>query len=332
MTYTRRMVLREAARLSLGAAASTTLPFLTGCNQKPRPDPNCIAPDMSTFCLGIRVFFIGGWLFCKDPIGKGMLAITHDMFCQGKSHTFPYGVWQNDGNFDNSAPKLSPNPTAAGSQRNAYTVTLPGFKNCFESVTDLFSDAGTRCQMSYIGNPKQDLKPDFRFPLIRVVSMPFPTRLITAGFSPSSYVNDTDQGHWIHSPGGAHATKSGEVAATHIFEYMGASSLNFNGQQVIAAPSTDYNGDFHFHTVPPIGLDQTDPTHPQEMFALLMSIIGLDSKQIKLVMPYPAAKPKRGRNVPKCVQDLELEIIYENGLLGNTASCAAGGHAIGEKG
>jgi hypothetical protein len=326
-SYTRRMVLRDAARWSLAATASSALPFLTGCPRKPKPDPNCIGDNRKAFCPGIRVFFIGAWLFCKDPVTTGMLALTRDMSDPKMSHRFPYGVWQGNAGFDQNPDQLCPNPSAPGSPRNAYPVTLPGFDNGFESIDDLFADAVRSCSMSYISNPNRDINPDFTSANIRVISIPFPTRLITAGFAPSSCITSSDENHPIHSPTSSTDTKSGEVAATYIFEYMGANSLAFNGQQRIASPSTDFPANFHFHTVPPIGSTNADPNHPVKMFANLMSLVGLD--KVKLLMPYPHVKPKAGNHRPDCVNELELDIPFESVRVGDTASCAGGGHGIG---
>jgi hypothetical protein len=330
MNFTRRTVLQDAARLSLAAAATSSFPFLTSCHHKPNPDPNCIADNSKAFCPGIRVFFIGAWLFCKDPLQKGMLAITRDM--ADMPHAFPYGVWPGDNGFGSNPSQLCANPAASSSNRNAYPVTLPGFNNCFETVTDLFQDAVSRCGMSYISNPRRDINPDFTSAGVRVISIPFPTRLITAAFAPSSYVNDLDDKHSMHSPTSAHDTKSGLVASAYVFEYMGASSLLFNGQPAIGSASIGYQSDFHFHTVPPSGISRQDPQHPQKMFANLMSLIGLDNTKLTLVMPYLSAEPDPGTYVPQCVDKYELAILDHEVRVGDTASCAGGGHAVGDGG
>ncbi|MEI9980898.1 MAG: hypothetical protein WDN23_18215 [Edaphobacter sp.] len=309
--------------------AGSSLPFLTGCHRKPKPDPMCIGDNRPTFCPGVRVFFIGAWLFLNDPVGKGILAITRNM--PSMRHTFPYGVWPGDGGgFDGTAPHLHANPSAPGVPRNAYPVTLPGFNNGFGSINDLCKDAGSNCSMSYISNPKRDLIPDFTSAHIRVVSVPFPTRLITAGFIKDAYVSDSDENHPIHSPTSSKDTKSGALATTHVFEYMGASALTFNGEQKIKSGSTGYQSDFHFHTVPPPDPDKTNPNHASEMFANLISLTGLDQTKVTLVMPHPYAKPDRGFHVPASVTNLQLEIPHDETLIGDTASCAGGGHAIGD--
>ncbi len=331
MTYTRRKILADAARMSLGAAAtSSSLPFLSGCCKRPKPDPMCVADNRAEFCPGVRVFFIGAWLFCDDPIGKGILAITRNM--PDMRHRFPYGVWQGNDGFDDNSRLLDANPSAPNVPRNAYPVTLPAFDGGFGCIQDLFEDAGKNCSMTYLANPKHDITPDFTSAHIRVISIPFPTRLITAGFAQDSYVMDSDDKHPIHSPGNPHDTKSGPVATTHIFEYIGASSLTFNGEQEITSGSIGYQANFHFHTVPPHALDKPDPNHPVEMFANLMSLIGLDTTKVKLVFPHPDAKPFRGSHVPKSVEDIELEIPYRFQIIGTTASCAGGGHGIGNRG
>ena len=158
-------------------------------------------------------------------------------------------------------------------------------------MNDLFKDAASKCSMSYISNPKRDLTPDFTSAHIRVISIPFPTRLISGGFIQNAHISSSDDKHPIHSPSSSRDTKSGPLATTYVFEYMGASSLTFNGEQKILSGSTGYQGDFHFHTVPPRGLSQTHSHHPIDMFANLVSLVGLDSSKVTLVMPYPNTKP-----------------------------------------
>ena len=88
MKYTRRRFLHDGGRAALVMSASSSLPFVTGCCHKPNPDPMCVGDNRQAFCLGVRVFFIGAWLFFKRPRREGILAITRDM--PSMPHTFPY--------------------------------------------------------------------------------------------------------------------------------------------------------------------------------------------------------------------------------------------------
>jgi hypothetical protein len=69
-----------------------------------------------------------------------------------------------------------------------------------------------------------------------------------------------------------------------------------------------------------------------KMFANLMSLAGLDHTKVQLMMQDPEPKPYHGPHAPRSVDDLELTIPYEWNRLGDTASCAGGGHGIGDGG
>jgi hypothetical protein len=322
MTYTRRTLLRNAASVSLAAAASSSIPFLTGCHHKPKTDPNCTGDDKAEFCAGMRLFFVGAWLFFKnpDPNVGGMLAITGET--NEGDHTYPYGVWPGDGGFTPDTPQLYPNDPGTGSTKTPYPITIgPGFDS-FQYVNDLFADAAQQCGLSYISSPKRDIKIDFTQPDIRMVSFPIPTRLITAGFTSSAYITSSDDNHRIHSPRNSSDSQTGPTASTHIFEYVGASSLNFNGKNEISSPSSSYEADFHFHTVPtklalkgrPDGTGCNKP-HQVCMFDHLMSLTSLGSGpgpcKVKLQLPHQDEIPCRGPHVPESVSSAELTIpIY----------------------
>ena len=249
MNYTRRQILRDTARVSAGLATSSSLPFLTGCEQKWGPkNPSCFKP-------GIRIFFIGAWLFCKDPMSDtSMLAVTRDMECM--SHTFPYGVWPGREGISGSA-SLAENPvcsgiTSADIKRYAYPVTVPKFVSSFQKVKDLFASSSNECSFLYFENALGDLQIDFTKPGIRVISLPIPARIITADFPPNSTLANRDDKHPIHCPNGRSTTSISNLAASaHIFDYEGASLLTFNGDPVISQGSSNHKSNFHFHTVPP---------------------------------------------------------------------------------
>ncbi len=122
MNYSRRNFLRDVTRVSVGLAAGSSEPFLTGCERKTwgPENPACFKP-------GIRIFFIGAWLFCKDCIvNPGLLAIAQDMPRLG--HSFPYGIWPGSQGINNN-PSLGENPTCGsdvGRERSDLNAACPG--------------------------------------------------------------------------------------------------------------------------------------------------------------------------------------------------------------
>lgn len=322
MNYSRRKFLRHVTRASVGLAAGSSLPFLTGCERKAwgSKNPACFQP-------GIRIFFIGAWIFCKDSIlDPGLLAITQDMPSLG--HSFPYGVWPGSQGIDNN-PSLGENRTSgADVARNAYPVELPKFKSPYNSVKDLFA-GGCSKSFQHFENVNGDLKPIFSTPGIRVISLPLPTRIIAADFLRGSSVTNIDLNHKIKSKDG-----SGLFASAHIFEYEGAFLLNFKGQPMVVHGTNNITSNFHFHTVPP---GTAPPDHASSMFKNLISVIGpLDPGNFILKVPNPNRLPEAGKFIPKCVEPEELtlppkvERTEGNRYLVHhtTASCAAASVSI----
>lgn len=332
MLYTRRRILRDAARVSAVAAASS-LPLLAGwdgCQPASPPPP---APPWGTmtgppFVSGVRVFFIGAWLFFGEQDKSGMLAVTLDM--SSERHTFPYGIWKPKVDF-NGNPSLCANPAAAGQKRNAYPVSVGGFKPIYSCAQDVFKDADKNCWFNYIKNDKVDLALNPSLSDIRVISLPYPTRIFPVDLIVAAHVTDADGAHPLNRP-----TNGYGFAAGHVFDYQGASSLSFNNAQVIASPSTGSDADFHFRTVPP---KPSSAGHTQRMFRNLLNVVsGLKTSDFSLVMPLNPPQ-YAGPFVPQSVTMDELAM--EGGkstdhsgaprwaFIGDTAGCAATGGGVG---
>ncbi len=330
MNYTRRSVLRNAARISIGLAASSSLPLLSGCHHGWGPG------HPATFSPGIRIFFIGAWIFCTDPLGDQLLAVTVDM--ASMKHTFPYGVWPGDEGI-NQNESLQANPSCGSpTQRNAYPVTISNFKSNYQCGGAVFSDACDNFRFNYFQNEGGKLSILFNTPGIRVVSFPFPTRMITANTFLNSNVTNRSGAHYFHVKGGATTSNvSDYVASAHIFEYENASTLTFNDAVMIEQGSKRYRSDFHFHTVPPKGTQQS---HSQDMLRnLLSSISPLEPGKFDLNLPDQDASPSAGAYVPNCVDASELTLPRgsEDASKGthipfhaDLASCAAPGLGIND--
>lgn len=325
--------------MSLGLAASSSLPFLTGCHR------GWGAGHPATFNPGIRIFFIGAWIFCADPLGGGMLAVAVDMPCL--KHTFPYGVWPGPEGI-NQNESLQEIPTCnSHDDRNAYPLTLPGFQPPYSSVSEFFASA-CPASFNYFENAKGDMHIDFTHRGIRVISFPLATSMITADITPGCVINNNDDTHQFHKyPSGAARCKysyqvptvrtpsnsncSYEIATAHIFEYDGAHALTFKDKAMIEQDSKGHRADFHFHTVPPA---YAPPGHTSEMFFNLISTIpALKGADFSLSgMKY---RPVAGPCVPDCVDASELTLPpgavaepppgYHFPQHGSLASCAAPG-------
>jgi hypothetical protein len=277
MNYTRRKVLVDAARVSLAAAASPLLRTASIAQARP-----------SSFQVGIRVFFIGTWLLCKDPNADGLLAITADA---GMNHKFPFGVWPGPTGI-NSKGSLKPNVSSGG---KPYAVQVSGTQAPFATVQSLFNDASTKCGFTYIKNPNSDLLPNLTSVNdIIAISMPMPTRLLATSFSPGALLTSSDKNHPISTPG--------QPGTTHIFDYISASSLMFMGQSEITTGSATYNSDYHFHTVP----SDCTPHGPMMLQYLLKWVLGVTS--VQLTQPNPESTPDLGTCLPSSVDQTELDI------------------------
>lgn len=301
MFYTRRKVLRDSSAMLMGAIASPSLArFL------PTPPP---PPDI--YALGVRVFFVGTWLLTWDPKypTSRLLAITADA---SLGHKFPYGPWLAGGKFDNNGTDLKENHAAAHADRNSYDVTVTGATGA-ASLKDLFSAAARDCDFNYIPET-----PPLTFTTgdIRVISLPFPTRLFVAGIVPGGTIT-TDNQHPLE--GGA---LSGQAAMAHVLEYAGASaSLTFDGTTVNA--TKNYTSDFHFHTVP------TNPTyHGPKMFGYLIQNIVGNGYNVQLNALEPNIPPILGGCISTQAQGFDIgELDYFGNQGTEKAKPEAKGHA-----
>ena len=216
MSYTRRSVLRNAAAISVGSVAG--VPFFTGCTP-------------SDFKLGVRAFFAGTWLFCRDKDAGYMRAVSVDppppdvkkpSSHPDISHKFPHGTWDENGSWNEKHGDLKANPSSdiSGSDLVPHVVSVYGFKGA-GTVNDLFHAANTSSRFTYLVNPrKYDLI--WNSAGIRVIKLPIPTRIIPAAFRTKAIINDP-----YGDCEGCVSTGDTGVATTHIFEYEGASALTF---------------------------------------------------------------------------------------------------------
>jgi len=196
------------------------------------------------------------------------------------------------------------------------------------AITGNAVDAAANCSFLYLPNPGK-LPINFSAIGIRVISLPIPTQIITSDFVPGSTISAADPKQIIFTPGVCDASSSTPcgLAAAHIFDYQGATTLSKDGITQIGSPSTGSDGDYHFRTVPPhgAGLD-----HTVCMFRNLLSLItGFDPNEIALGIPDKADKALEGPYIPLCVGDPELDIPALVTATMTTASCAAGGLGIG---
>lgn len=329
MPFTRRRILRDAVCVSAAAAASS-FPLFAADHGGHKP--NYLPPSWNTannpsqFQSGIRVFFIGAWLFFGELDGTGILAATRDM--AGMSHTFPYGVWSSG--LGNS---LGENPSASQT-RNAYPITLPGFKSSYQSAQQLFNNCASNDSFNYIEANNNDLSLNYALPQIRVISLPYPSRIFPVDIIMGATVDDKDSHSWI----------SNLFAAGHVFEYWasdGASTLSFNLEQQITQPSTASDANFHIHTVPPKGAPNG---HTQMMFSNLMTVVsGLDGTKFSLTLDQNATE-YGGPYIPANVAANELGMqgrppakasaatfrtFIQHPFMGDTAGCASVGGGIG---
>jgi hypothetical protein len=324
MQYSRRKLIRDAALASVVGAASTSLPVIRGLDNK-QSNASCWGDP--PFVSGLRVFFIGAWLFCADPSpsGDGMLAVSLDM--ADMPHTFPHGPWKGDPQFDKESPCLHPNPMNK-SGRTPCGMTVSDYTKNFNNVGDLFDDASKKYSFAYFKNPA-NLQVNLQTPGIRIVALPIPSRILTADLIPGASISITDPSLLEYSPGvcDSSGTKCG-FAAAHILDYQGATAMIMDNSLLLSGPATDSTGDYHFHTVPP---SYAGPGHAVNMFSNLVTLIsGLGQDQISISFGNPTIKAEIGPYLPSCVGEPELDLLYAQGKKTmNTASCAAGGLGIG---
>lgn len=309
MIYTRRKLLRDATMASVAAAACSGFAGLTACNGHPR-----------VFQSGIRVFFIGSWLFCEDTSGPGLLAIALDM--PDHKHRFPFGVWPGDRGI-NQYPSLASNKCDPKESRNAYSVQVCGFKTPHRTTQDVFNEASDKYWFNYLEN-KNALSPSCSTEGIRVISIPIPTRILSGNFLAKAQLNSADSGNNAWHKGNQSTPKGGSA---HIFEYVRGNALSFEGRTMICTASQDYRADFHFHTVP---LD--DSPHGPEMVSYLWDNV-VKKGLVTASIPNPEDQPTQEWYLPNSVNYHEMDIPDpRTPRLRTTASCAGLGGGLGGNG
>jgi hypothetical protein len=323
-----------------GVAGASPLGLL-GCKSQPTAEgtvkPLVAAPAPAAV---MRVFFSGSWLFCADSTAGSMRAVAVD-FPQIK-HSFPYGIWTSAG-IDGNGRTLPPSTTP-------YPVKVGGFTPAAGATVDALF-AATLCQdpFSYIQNKTNDLSINFKRNDIRSISLPIPSRIISAAFLVGASVQDSSGEGLLATPGaGCAAPRVDGVPTCFIFEYDQGTSVTFtqpNGQNETANAGQNY----HFHTSPS---DPTQHGHGPMMFADLMGIIQSKSGTYKPTMlsliNVDDCLVTPGPDVPAGISNAELEIgtsgICANGaakasaaqatrkftvMAGTLGSCAGGGGGLG---
>ena len=103
MSYSRRDLLRDAAIVSVAGCSGYGLSFVSGCDSEPAKP----GQRPSSFALGIRIFFVGAWIFCVDPDSpkERIRAVSMEPACM--PHWFPYGKWDPNRQWDGACkPQL----------------------------------------------------------------------------------------------------------------------------------------------------------------------------------------------------------------------------------
>jgi hypothetical protein len=281
MIYTRRKLLRNAANVSVAAYACSAFPVLSyGATQ-----PN-------TFDPGVRIFFIGTWVFCPNSTGDHILAVTVD---DNMGHTFPFGPWKPN-TFDKNSDLVENHGSA--SQGRPYEVKVSGYQTKLTSVSQVFTDAASNCEFVFAKIPLSNFPPTFKKPGIRVISIPLPSKLYTGIFS----------GGQISSSNFPVSMKA--AASAHVFEYVGGTlTYTDSSMNVSLKPVTDYNGDFHFHTVPP-----KCTRHGEQMFTDLLDAIFPEAKALAVLKAAcDDSNPDPGKYLPisvtKSLDEMDMVLI-----------------------
>jgi len=244
-------------------------------------------------------------------------------------HNYPYGVWDKYEGWDQRMPYLPPNPIAQPiSAVVPYTASVFGhYIRRYKTVDTLLRAANTSSRLLYIKNSDRSYQVDWSCPALRVISLPLPTKLIPAGFRTNASISDNNS---TYTNIGSTTCGDNGVATSHIFEYSGASSFTFTtpgakGGTEQMIHGTNYESDFHFHTVP--SANQLPPDHDAMMFHVLLSAIkSFPCDKVSLKTPDDSAFTI-GKQLPASVGRPELELPGIG--LGGTGSCAGGGAALG---
>ena len=344
MALTRRSILRNAALASVATTTGISSLLMIGCRR-------------SNFASGIRVFFEGGWIFHADPFKGGYIRavaldpseFTHPELTAAQNsanvtmppHHFPFGVWDEQSDWDSCHGNLPSNDPASGlNPLIAYPLEVFGTQNRAAKVPDLFLRADTDSRMTYLPNPANEFTFECRCKGLRVISLPMPTRIIPAGFRPDVEIQQS--GASVLHPHCKTKDMHG-FATTHILEYEGATSMTFNAPPNSGGQGSStltggigHEANFHFHAVP------KDPCpakgHDAIMFERLMAFVHLPL-MYKLTLPPPPDKPAQivpGSLVPRSVSNKELEIAppgtqCKDGKphIVNLATCGSGGGGAG---
>lgn len=337
MAYSRRSFLRDTGMVSLASTFGATS-LLTGC---------C---GPTSFESGVRIFFAGSWIFCGipkvSPAPNGpaipyMLAVAIDPYhaLQPPSdtdvlHHFPYGRWDDsvtDGAVWNTTQYDHQMDLPVSTKDNPHLITVGGSYNRPACVNDLFKEANTSSRFVYLRSQPQRnaFGAHWKDSYLRIIKLPIPTRIIPAAFLEHATVCDRNS----TMEACTHNRDKG-VATTHIFEYKGASDIQFQlyGSQlpidctmtgpgplsVCAKAGTSSASNLHFHTVPSptcvIDLITKKVTadvpvdHPRTMFHQLVQFaddhacqdVGLEGCMMDTMRP--------GDLVPTSVSLAELQI------------------------
>jgi len=334
MPYTRRDLIRDAALISVTAAVAAA-PSAFGKNKKRKVAYPASPPNPANFNPGVRIFFVGSWLFCAGPQNTNLMWAVGRNFnfsAQKKQHIFPYGAWPKTGGIDDNSTSLPSNDTDS-----PYSVSVTNYRQNHKDVDDLFG--ATRAEgFTYFPNTDGDMRFNKMAQYLRIISVPIPTQIIAAAFLDEAYISYNDNV--------AITTPSEDddfgIPTAHIFDYQGPQAqLNFQPppgsliNYLTDTPSsinlhsgTDYASNLHFHTV--LGPKLKDwSSHPQEMFTNLLNIVPSKSAKFgsgDLTLSTPSTNLYPGDYVPITVDPSELETLIRSMDL---AGCAGGSFGVG---
>lgn len=325
MPYSRRKLLRDGALSCLAGAVSTSATLIGGCKphtqEDTHPRSESALKQRSDFGTGIRIFFIGSWLFTPDPDyadNSKVLALSLDL--EPTKHKFPYGKYKT--NLD-AGPFLK--VTGSG---KPHIVTVDTTSTA--TINSVFEQAAETQVFMWI--PTVKVKPqaelfkitDLANRLMRI-SVPIPNRIVTADFLNNSSIYDPKG--LLHSP----VTSITGAPAAFIFDYQNATRLtvDFDPHFSMQGGATS-DSDYHFRVVPQ---DCPQSQHPTTMFKNLLGnlvVWSSGSQEPSLQMTGPEVISP-GKNVSYVTQD-ELDIPdmtqpCQKSM--KTAACAGGGGAIG---
>jgi hypothetical protein len=319
MFYSRRKLLRDSAVSCLAGAVATSVPLMAGCKADTQTNPKVAAAQVpADFGSGIRIFFIGAWLFTRDPDyadSSRILALSLDM--NPVMHDFPYGKYQQGMN--TTGPWLTP----SGYQKS-YKVTVD--TTSILTITGLFKDAAEKRTFMWV--PSVTIKSDLSKiknvdKRLMKISVPIPNQIVTSDFLEKSSV--------VAEPGLLHRPVSDDTGApaAFIFDYQKAKNLSvdYDSQFSMEGGPTSAS-DYHFRVVPK---DCPPSYHATMMFANLMHhLVEWNNAEPVLEMSIPE-KIDHGKYVPSGVTDEELDIPNSSQPCTRsmrTGACAGGGGGI----